>query len=90
MTHGNHLNNSNKTVDEDLEKENFKAAGEIQAKIWSESVIDDHPVVARYVDIPDTPRDAVECDKSEEWKKCTCCTIPIHVTNRKMLKREVL
>ena len=67
-TYGNHLNNSNKTVDEDLEKENFKAAGEILAKIWSESVIDDHPVVARYVDIPDTPRDAVECDKSEEWK----------------------
>ena len=31
-TYGNHLNNSNKTVDEDLEKENFKAAGEILAK----------------------------------------------------------
>ena len=34
----------------DLEKANFKKAGEILAEVWSELVIDNHPVVATYVE----------------------------------------
>ena len=45
-TFGSHLDGSNKTTNTTLEKKNFKAAGEILADIWSESVIDGHPVVA--------------------------------------------
>ena len=32
----------------DLEQKNFKAAGEILAYVWSESVIDSHPVFAEF------------------------------------------
>ena len=42
-TFGTHLSKSNKTVDMDLEKKNFEAAGEILTSVWSESVIDLHP-----------------------------------------------
>jgi hypothetical protein len=45
---GSHLDNSNRTIDEELEKKNFAAAGEILASVWSESVIDDYPVVAQW------------------------------------------
>ena len=58
---------SNNTVDEELEIENFKAAGKILAEIWS--VIDGHPVVARwyrwYIDPEDRTLDSVV---SEERK----------------------
>ena len=47
-TFGSHLNASNKTIDIDLEKKNFKAAGEILASVWSETVIDGHPVYAEF------------------------------------------
>lgn len=46
---GSHLDASNKTVDEELELKNFKAAGEILASVWSKTVIDKHPVVAEYI-----------------------------------------
>ena len=38
---GTHLNSSNKTIDEDLERKKM-------ASVWSESVIDNFPVVAEY------------------------------------------
>ena len=47
-TFGIHLNSSNKTIDPILEEKNFKAAGEILAEVWSETVIDNYPVVAEY------------------------------------------
>ena len=46
---GSHLDKSNKTVDTELELKNFEAAGKILASIWSNTVIDKHPVVAEYV-----------------------------------------
>ena len=47
-TFGTHLNTSNKTIDEELEKKNFEAAGKILASVWSETMIDNFPVVAEY------------------------------------------
>ena len=47
-TFGSHLNSSNKTIDPILEEKNFKAAGEILAEVWSETVIDNYPVIAQY------------------------------------------
>ena len=48
-TFGTHLDLSRKTTDVNLEKCNFKAAGEILAQIW-EVVLDKFPVVAEYVE----------------------------------------
>ena len=47
-TFGSHLNSSNKTIDPVLEEKNFKTAGEILADVWSETIIDNYPVVAKY------------------------------------------
>lgn len=59
---GTHLDSSGRTLDENLEKDNFKKAGDILAEIWSAVCIDGHEVVAKYIDpnndtssIPDLP-----------------------------------
>ena len=49
-TFGTHLDSSRKTTDVNLEKRNFKAAGEILAQIWEEVVLDKFPVVPEYVE----------------------------------------
>ena len=49
-TCGTHLNSSRKTVDVDLEKRNFKVAGEILAQIWSEISLDSFPIVSEYLE----------------------------------------
>lgn len=36
--YGNHLDKSGRTVDDELEKRNFAAAGEALAEVWSSSV----------------------------------------------------
>ena len=62
---GTHLDHNNKTIDEELELQNFEYAGEILAELWSKLVIDDHPVIAEFV------RDEaseITITKSEEWK----------------------
>ena len=46
---GTHLDHNNKTIDEELELQNFEYAGEILAKLRSKLVIDDHPVIAEFV-----------------------------------------
>ena len=46
---GTHLNASGKTIDHDLEKENFGKAAETLAEIWSSVLIDNYPVHAEYV-----------------------------------------
>ena len=46
---GTHLNASGKTVDHDLEKENFGKAAETLAEVWSSVLIDNYPVHAEYV-----------------------------------------
>ena len=67
-TFGSHLHAAKKTIDINLEIKNFKAAGKILAEIWSESVIDNHPVVASYTSITGKEHDEVVFHKSEEWK----------------------
>ncbi|CAF4378955.1 unnamed protein product, partial [Adineta steineri] len=47
--YGTHLNDSGKTIDIDLEKENFQLAGEVLAEVWSNTIIDTHAVIAEYV-----------------------------------------
>lgn len=37
--YGSHLDSSNRTIDENLEKRNFACAGSVLAEIWSEMVI---------------------------------------------------
>ncbi|CAF1083211.1 unnamed protein product, partial [Didymodactylos carnosus] len=51
---GTHLNDSGITINTELEKTNFKKAGEVLAEVWRGSVIDDYPVVAEYIDPPAT------------------------------------
>ena len=46
---GTHLDSSRKSIDTHLEKRNFKAAGEILAKVWEDIFLDNFPVVADYV-----------------------------------------
>ena len=45
-----HLDSQVRTVDADLERQNFGHAGEVLAEVWSDTIIDGYPVVARYVD----------------------------------------
>ncbi|CAF3323023.1 unnamed protein product [Rotaria socialis] len=49
---GTHLNDSGVTVNPELERINFKKAGEVLAEVWCGSVIDEYPVVAEYIDPP--------------------------------------
>ena len=49
----------------ELEKKNFKAAGEILAESWSESIINGHPIKARYGDPQERSIDTTE---TEAWK----------------------
>ncbi|CAF4111571.1 unnamed protein product [Rotaria sordida] len=46
---GSHLNESGVTVHVDLEKLNFRKAGQILAERWNQSVIDGFPCVAEYI-----------------------------------------
>ena len=47
---GCHLNASGETVDPELEKKNFKVAGNILSQIWGELVLDGKSVTAEYVE----------------------------------------
>ena len=58
-----HLDSSRKTIDTNLEKRNFKAAGKILAKVWEEIVLGNFPVVADYVE--NATKDPV--DLNEKW-----------------------
>ena len=48
--YGNHLVAAGKTIDVDLEKQNFEKAGTTLAEVWSEVVFDGYHCVAEYVD----------------------------------------
>ena len=68
-TYGSHLNISNVTIDENLKRRNFKAAGEVLASIWLESVIDGHPVIAKFVNVPEKEREvSVPDEVTDQWK----------------------
>lgn len=48
--YGSHLDNSGKTTDAELEKKNFEHAGSTLAEVWNSVIVDDHPIVAEYID----------------------------------------
>lgn len=50
--YGSHLDEKGATVDLDLEKKNFKHAGETLSEIWNSLVIDGYPVQSDYVEPP--------------------------------------
>ena len=56
---GTHLNVSGLTVDADTEKANFKRTGEVLAEVWSMDMIDGYPVMAEYIDPPESTNDMV-------------------------------
>ena len=65
---GTHLDSSRKTINTNLEKRNFKAAGEILAKVWEEIVLDNFLIVAEYVE--NAAKDPV--DLKEKWISAHC------------------
>ena len=71
-TFGNHLGTSNKTIDSELEVKKFEAAWKILAEIWSESIIDNHPVVGSNTSPPEKEHRKVLFHKTEEWKGKHC------------------
>lgn len=64
---GTHLNEKGETIDLELEKKNFAHAGEVLAEIWSNTVIDGHPTIAKYVH-PEESEPYNPCDITAEWK----------------------
>ncbi|CAF4098835.1 unnamed protein product [Rotaria sp. Silwood2] len=54
---GSHLNDSGVTINIDLEKINFRKAGQILAERWNQSVIDGFTCVAEYINPPATSED---------------------------------
>ena len=54
---GSHLSDSGVTVNVNLEKLNFRKAGQILAETWNQSVIDGFPCYAEYIDPPATSED---------------------------------
>ena len=69
-TCGTHLDPRQRTIDVELEKMNFKKAGEILAEIWSQLVLDGHPIVAEYVEEKQIQScDMNRCQITYAWKK---------------------
>lgn len=54
---GSHLNESGGTINIDLEKLNFRKAGQILAETWNQTVIDGFPCYAEYINPPATSDD---------------------------------
>ncbi|CAF4807130.1 unnamed protein product [Rotaria sp. Silwood1] len=54
---GSHLNDSGVTINVDLEKLNFRKAGQILAETWNQTVIDGFPCFAEYINPPATSED---------------------------------
>ena len=57
---------SKKTLDVELKIKYFKAAGEILAETWLDSIIDAYPVQAAYIDPQECSTDTTN---SERWKR---------------------
>lgn len=65
-----HLNSSGKTISKVNERLNFKAAGELLARIWSAKEYSGHPIDAKWVDSPpleegEEERDVEDVDDEE-------------------------
>ena len=55
--YGTHLNESGVTINVDLEKMNFRKAGQMLAERWNRTKIDGFPCYAEYVNPPATSDD---------------------------------
>ncbi|CAF0991460.1 unnamed protein product [Didymodactylos carnosus] len=77
---GNHLNQKGMTIDVELEKMNFKKAGQVLSEVWSGNIIDEHPVVAEYIDPPKSRKMTDEEQRLTDVTKAMddllkdCCT----------------
>ncbi|CAG8588871.1 40509_t:CDS:2 [Gigaspora margarita] len=65
-TFGSHLDEQLKTADDELEKRNFKAAGEILAFVWENTVINSYPVLVEYIDPEEHDQSRLD-EKSAAW-----------------------
>ena len=65
---GTHLDSSRRTVDSELERRNFMAAGKILAEIWENVVLDNFPIVAEYQE--NATNDHFDID--EKWVSVHC------------------
>ena len=66
--YGSHLDASHNTTDEALERKNFEKAGEVLAEVWSNTVIDTHPVHAAFIQPSDEEsRYLSTTPLTEEW-----------------------
>ena len=54
---GSHLSDSGVTINVDLEKLNFRKAGQMLAETWNQTVIDGYPCYAEYINPPVTSED---------------------------------
>lgn len=66
-SYGTHLDQSGRTINPELEKENFQKAGQVLAEIWSKVKIDQETVVAEYI-VPNPVKEKfVPSAPSQEW-----------------------
>jgi hypothetical protein len=54
---GSHLSDSGGTINIELEKLNFRKAGQILAETWNQSIIDGFTCFAEYINPPATSED---------------------------------
>ncbi|KAL5505648.1 hypothetical protein EMCRGX_G007114 [Ephydatia muelleri] len=59
--YGTHLDEQGRTIDAELEKSNFRYAGETLAAVWNGMVIDQHPVIAEFIE-PDQSESSCRAD----------------------------
>ena len=67
--YGSHLDANGITIDAELEKRNFKKAGEDVATLWSQGIIDGYETVAAYVEpIPKSQKKARFTVHDAKWR----------------------
>ena len=81
-TCGTHLDSRQRTIDYELEKKNFKSAGDILAEIWSKIELDGHPVVKEHVEKKEI--DPIELN--EMWMSNHCRTSKYFFSNENKLE----
>jgi hypothetical protein len=54
---GSHLSDSGVTINLELEKLNFRKAGQMLAERWNQSILDGFPCFAEYINPPPTSED---------------------------------
>uniref|UniRef100_A0A0B7BG25 C2H2-type domain-containing protein n=1 Tax=Arion vulgaris TaxID=1028688 RepID=A0A0B7BG25_9EUPU len=67
---GSHLDSQGRTIDEELEKSNFKYAGETLSEEWTQATLDNFPTVAEYI-VPEVSELETESllTKDQDWYK---------------------